>query len=234
MEPLTLALKIICQPHLAMIYLLEYAQQEEQLQETYEFRKDISDNLRRIHNLLLEKYELNRNNISKINATSAQEVNVDHIDAIGFLEFSPQNLISMLSRVGPIRIGNVLLAQLISGQGCDVPVYLAQLTHVRVFNDHRNLILTFDNVYGRFWRNKRTKSEEIGQRLKIPIDFKGIYHGEITVKNITENVQFSIGRKHRIRTISSSPVLSVRDSTILYMKLETHQRILREIIILEH
>ena len=152
MEPLTLALKIICQPHLAMIYILEYAQQEEQLQKTYEFKKEISENLSRIHDLLIEeygpKYELNKANNSSSNRICAQEMDVDHIDAIAFLEFSTANLVSILMKAGPIRINNVLLAQLNSRQECSVPVDMAQLRQIRISMNSQNLAVTFDEVYG--------------------------------------------------------------------------------------
>ena len=160
------------------------------------------------------------------------DAGIDYIDAIKSIEFSPDNLVALLRRVNPIRINRVILALLTPTQICNIRVDVATLKYIRISHDNGKLKIVFYNVYGRFWKYGSTRRKRTEQEIEVPLNFRGRYHGEITVKDFPENIHATITRRRTIKTASSIPVLTITGYTFYFVKLELKDRILREIVII--
>ena len=238
MGPLQLALKMIFQPNMALVHIVDYIKCTESKREMYKFRQDVVERIRNIQKIVTpnEPSFQDKHPNTKHNQTVLKHT-INEIESVKELIFSCEKLTSILRYTDPIQIDNVVIALLVPGQVCRVPLGFSKLTHIEVAYGRGILNLSFETAFGRFHKNGR-KSETIrGNKLEIPFRFRGNYVGEITLKDHGKNIQFSAVSKRSIKTVSSRPIISLYKCSILYIILrrsdrENHQ-ILREILLLE-
>ena len=233
MNPSHLALKILCQPHMTLLYLAEYLEQEETQKDTLEFRADMTSQLREILAAVRAPVNPSEHRSRPIVSSRITSTTVAPLTGIQTVIFSFEGLSRVLVSGGPVEIGVVVFGSLALGESCRIPVGLSELEALEISWDQDKLSLQFATAYGRFGTNKNREDYRPPQDTLIVSErSRKKYVGSLTIKGYGQDVGVQAGFSRSLKTSSSAPILSVPGGRGLHMMFTRGDEVLREVMLL--
>lgn len=232
MNPSHLALKILCQPHMTLMHLAEYVEQEAVQKATSEFRADILKRQQDILDLLSSELDSSEHRSLSI-ANSLDTTTAAPLTGVHTVIFSSEGLTNVLVDSGPVEIGDVIFGSLARGERCRIPIGLAELKELEFSWEHEKVSLHFVKALGRFGTKEGLDEYRPPQdTLVVSERSRKKYGGSLTIKDYGPDVDVQAVFRRRLRTVTSAPTLSVPNSRGLHITFIHGDEVLREVMLL--
>ena len=231
MTPLQLALRMMFQPHMFALFLLEYFEEEDTRRETAQFKNQILTDLQQIRDMFTSQTDPLDRESPQVGNDEPIRYAIKPLDAIKSITFSTDGLTELLHHGGPFRIDNVVLALLSSNHTCEVPISLAELEKLRVVYTSGKINIEFQNANGRFWRSGHRSATTTDRVIELPVSFRGSYAGELDIRSYSKRISVQMTTRRRVDVLDSKPKLLLRKCPLLRLELNIEDSPLLDVLL---